>query len=238
MDFHVAWIYGISLDIMDSTYTREQRLVFCFFFLVLAMITFTHKSYTNFTSILPLSMGRVLGLHWRKATSTLAPQCYTVKRSIFLIHDSTTHPNLVSLCSDHFCACRKKYPIQIYAYQLKISALGSSKWEGGRHFVLCWLVDWSFSPSSSRVNQAGFAHQVGSPTLHVIGHPLDVNNKMAKQSLLICLGIIFWYVMYSKGFPKWILPFKNVNVRYLPWSQAFACTRAYIKGKIDRRLQN
>ena len=27
-----------------------------------------------------------------------------------------TDPNLVSLYSDHFCACRKKYPIKIYAF--------------------------------------------------------------------------------------------------------------------------
>ncbi len=33
---------------------------------------------------------------------------YTVKKS------TCYHPNLVSLCSDHFCACRKKYPIKIY----------------------------------------------------------------------------------------------------------------------------
>ncbi len=46
---------------------------------------------------------------------------YTVKRSIFY------NRNLVSLCSDHFRASRKEYPIQIYAYKLKISALESSK---------------------------------------------------------------------------------------------------------------
>ena len=27
-----------------------------------------------------------------------------------------TDPNLVSLCSDHFCTCRKKNPIKIYAF--------------------------------------------------------------------------------------------------------------------------
>ncbi len=39
------------------------------------------------------------------------------------------HANLVSLCSDHFCAYRKKYPIGIYGSKLKISASESSKRE-------------------------------------------------------------------------------------------------------------
>ncbi len=61
---------------------------------------------------------------------------YTVKRSIFTPTSTTQtwyrcHPYLVSLCSDHFCACRKKYPIQIYVYEFKISPPESSKREWG-----------------------------------------------------------------------------------------------------------
>ncbi len=62
--------------------------------------------------------------------SVHAPLCprNTVKRSIFPPTTNQIHPNLVSLCSNHFCACRKKYPIRIYSSKLKISASESSKW--------------------------------------------------------------------------------------------------------------
>ncbi len=145
---HMDLSQGFTGTDLHST---EQRLVF---FVFLFMVAFTNQIYCLTKGFIPPHhrlQQMVDGARPRSLPAgSYGPPChprYIVKRSIYT--PTTTqiiwyhwHPNLVLLCSDHLCACRKKYPIAIYAYQLKISASESSKWESGHHFVLFWHRPW------------------------------------------------------------------------------------------------
>ncbi len=74
------------------------------------------------------------------------------------------------------------------------------------------IVPWIHGLKSIRVNQAGFAHQVGSPTLHVIGLLIEQDTLEGKESLL------YFGTAFSHQFIGSRLTFRNRRWIFVPFS--------------------
>ncbi len=83
------------------------------------MVPFTHKSYETYKTTIvgePRPRSSQAGGYEPPRPQRAPSPLMLHRKAVYILDSIGYHPNLVSLCSDHFCAYRKLYPITIYAF--------------------------------------------------------------------------------------------------------------------------